>query len=480
MRTKLFLSTLIIAIITLTFSMLSVNFVFKQQFTDYLTQANEATLEQLPSRLSALYQSKGSWDPTSLNEVTHSLPMGTIVTLTDLNGKLIATLSNTMEDMMQRQGEMGMGMGMGMSMSSYSPTSWKTKTFTVSGPLGTLATAQVRYPATAQILNPQDVRFQSAVFRSLLFAGGLALLFGIILSYFTSRRLVAPLRRLTQAANRIGHGHLDERVSVRSKDEVGQLANAFNGMTDNLNRQETLRKQFTADIAHELRTPLTSIKSYIEAFQDGVLPANPENLSSIHEEIDRLVDLSSDLKDLNVAEMGALTLILEPVDLTHLLEKVIHSLHPLIQEKELTLNWSAPEESVTTSGDGRLLTRLFYNLVHNAYRYSDVGGRVTITLTQTQDSAEIRIKNTGIGIPEDDLPYIFERFYRADKSRTRETGGTGIGLALVHQITVLHQGTITVQSNVGQETEFIVKLPNDIKVAEDYILSHFLSTQSSN
>lgn len=463
MRKKLFLSTLIIALITLSLSMLAVKLVFQQQFSDYLTKTNEATLEQLPSRLSALYLSKGTWDSDSLDEISHFLPVGTIVTLTDPNGKLIATLNNSMEGMMHGQG----GMGMGMGMFSSSTTSWKTKTVTVSGPLGMLATALVRYPATAQILNPQDILFQSSVFRSLLFAGGLALLFGMILSYFTSRRLIAPLKRLTQAADRIGQGHLDERVAIQAKDEVGQLSNAFNSMVDNLNRQETLRKQLTADIAHELRTPLTSIKSYIEAFQDGILPANQENLSSIHEEIDRLVDLSSDLKDLNVAEMGALKLSPEPVNLKHLLEKIIHSLHPLIQEKELTLNLNAPEEPVTTFGDERLLTRLFYNLVHNAYRYSDLGGQITIRLTQTQDSADIRMKNTGIGIPQDDLPFIFERFYRADKSRTRETGGTGIGLALVHQITALHQGTITVQSWVGRETEFIVKLPKNIKVAED-------------
>ncbi|EGW39633.1 ATP-binding protein [Desulfosporosinus sp. OT] len=461
MLKKLFLSTLIIVLITLTLSMLSVNLVFHQQFSNYLTKTNETTLEQLPTRLSVLYQSKGAWDLASLSEISNSLPVGTSVTLTDPSGKLIATLNNPMEGMMHAQGSMGMSM-----MSSSSITSWKTMTLTVSGPLGTIATALIRYPASAQILNPQDVLFQSSVFRSLLLAGGLALLFGIILSYFTSRRLVAPLKRLTQAADRIGQGHLDGRVTIQAKDEVGQLATAFNAMVDNLNRQETLRKQFAAAIAHELRTPLTSIKSYIEAFQDDVLPADQENLSSIHEEIDRLVDLSSDLKDLNVAEMGALTLILEPVNLGHLLEKVIHSLHPLIQEKQLALIWNAPAELVTTSGDARLLTRLFYNLVHNAYRYSDIGGQLTVALTQTSDFAEIEIKNTGLGISEDDLPFIFERFYRADKSRTRETGGTGIGLALVQQITDLHHGTISVQSDVGKETEFTVKLPKGLKVAE--------------
>jgi len=152
----------------------------------------------------------------------------------------------------------------------------------------------------------------------------------------------------------------------------------------------------------------------------------------------RLFDLSSDLKDLNVAEIGALQLTLQPVDLNHLIGQIIRNLDPLIQEKELTLTWNAPEASVTTSGDERLLTRLFYNLIHNAYRYSNAGGQITVALTKTPDLAEIKIKNTGSGISKEDLPFIFERFYRADKSRTRETGGTGIGLALVRQITDLH------------------------------------------
>ncbi|HZK56431.1 MAG TPA: ATP-binding protein [Desulfosporosinus sp.] len=461
MRKKLFLSTLIIALITLTLSMLSVKLVFQRQFSDYVAQANETTFGQLPTRLSALYVSKGTWDPASLKEIINSLPAGTTLTLTDPNGKLIATLNNSMGGMMGNQGGM-------MGMSSASSTNYKEKLLTVLGPIGTIATALVRYPATAPILNPQDALFLSSVFRSLLYAGMLALILGILLSYYTSRRLVAPLKRLTLAADRIGHGHLDEHVGIHTKDEIGQLANAFNTMTENLKRQEILRKQFTADIAHELRTPLTSIKSYIEAFQDNVLPANEENLSSIHEEIDRLVDLSSDLKDLNVAEIGALMLTLEPVDLKQLLEKVVHSLHPLLQQKHLALNWNVTPEPLTTSGDERLLTRLFYNLIHNAYRYSNINGKITLSLAQTLDYAEIKIKNSGLGISEEDLPLIFERFYRADKSRTRETGGSGIGLALVQQIITLHQGSVTVQSKVGQETEFMVRLPKKINVvAED-------------
>ncbi|MDQ7096636.1 ATP-binding protein [Desulfosporosinus sp. PR] len=458
MRQKLFLSTLVIILITLIFSILAVNLVFHQEFSNYLTKTNETVIEQLPTRLSAVYESKGNWDSASLHELSLSLPAGTTVTLTDPDGKLIATLNNMM-DMMNSQSGM-----MGMSMSSQAVTSWKTKTLTVSGSQGVIATALVRYPSSAPILNPQDVQFQSSVLYSLLLAGGLALVFGIILSYFTSRRLVAPLKRLISATDRIGRGHLDERVTVQTNDEVGQLAAAFNVMANNLKRQETVRKQFTADIAHELRTPLTSIKGYIEAFQDNVLPADQENLSSIHEEIDRLVDLASDLKDLNVAEIGALKPIFTTVDLKHLIDKVAHSFYPLLQEKQLTLNWNAPPKPVPIQGDERLLTRLFYNLLHNAYRYANVGGQVSITLNPAADFATVKIKNTGEGIAEKDLPFIFERFYRTDKSRTRETGGTGIGLSLVRQITLLHQGTINVRSHLGEETEFIVQLPQKVTI----------------
>lgn len=468
MRKKLFLSTLAIILVTLGLSMFAVNFVFTRQFTDYLTSANEATLEQLPARLTSLYQSKGRWDSADLDEISHSLPIGTVVTLTDPSGKTIATLNSPMENMMYGSGSMGMGMGMGMSMGmSYSVQEWKTKTLAITGTQGLIATALVRYPASARILNPQDVHFVSEVLRSLLLAGGLALIFGILLSFWTSRRLVSPLQRLTQAAYRIGQGNLDERVSIITKDEVGQLANAFNAMADSLNQQERLRKQFTADIAHELRTPLTSMKSYVEAFLDGVLPMDEENLTALNEEIDRLVGLSSDLKDLNVAEIGALTVNNTPFDLKILLDKVVRNLSPLILEREITLNWDTPAHSVEIWGDQRLLTRLFYNLIHNAYKYTEPGGQITVRLYSKDDLINVTVQDTGIGIPEADLPFVFERFYRTDKSRNRETGGTGIGLALVRQIALLHKGDVTVKSNVGQGTLFTVNLPRVQKEAKE-------------
>ena len=460
MRRRLFLSSLAIILLTLLLSMLSVNFVFQRQFSNYLTHATEATLAQLPERLSSIYQSKGNWDPQALDDLAHTLPIGTEIVLKDPSGKTLLTLVNPMESMMYNGRRMGMGMR--MYMGSYSVQEWKTITFDVTGTQGILATALVRYPASARILNPEDAIFVSAIFRSLLLAGSLALLIGVFLSYWTSRRLVSPLQRLTKAAHRVGEGHLDDRVPITTKGEMGQLAIAFNNMADNLKKQEHLRKQFTADIAHELRTPLTSIKSYIEAFQDGVLKADAENLTIINEDIERLVTLASDLKDLNVAEIGALKPEFAPVQLDELLDKTVSKLYSLIQEKGIELDWKKTNYPIEIQGDSHLLTRLFYNLIHNAYKYTNEDGQIHIRVEDRPNYVLIQIKDTGIGIPEEDVPYIFERFYRTDKSRSRETGGTGIGLALVNQITQLHHGTIEVESNPGKGSLFSVLLPKKL------------------
>ncbi|CAA7600641.1 Two component system, signal transduction histidine kinase [Acididesulfobacillus acetoxydans] len=459
MRKKLFLSTLAIVLLTLALSILAVELVFRQQFSNYLTQTAEATLNELPGRLEAAYQGNGHWDKTQLTNLGQLLPLGGELTLLDPRDRLIETIANPMNTMMSdtSQGMMGMGMGMG----GYSAPTWKTKTFNLADAHGPIGTAVIRYPSASPALNPRDRSFTSAVFRSLLLAGGLALLLGVLLSYWMSRKVSSPLLRLTQAAYRIGQGHLEERVSFATDDEIGRLATAFNAMADNLKGQERLRKQMTADIAHELRTPLTSMRSFVEAFQDGVLPPDAENLAALNEEIDRLVDLASDLKDLNVAEIGALTINSEPVALDAILSKVVRNLSPLLQEKEITVTWEPPEpgHEVTLNGDSRLLTRLFYNLIQNAYKYSEAGGSIAIRLQKSPDFVQVQIRDCGIGIPDADLPNIFERFYRADKSRSRETGGTGIGLALVKQIATLHQGSVAAESKLGQGSTFTVRLP---------------------
>lgn len=451
MRKKLFLTTLSIILFTLILSIVSVNFVFKQQFANYITQSNETIINQLPSRISAIYLRNDSWDIAALKQLNNDLPVDVYITLTDLQGNVIMNLENPMNAM--HGGMMNM---MGLD---YSVKEWKTKELPIVGADQTIATAQIRYPEVARILNPQDEKFSAAIFHSLIFAGVLALMIGMLMSYWMSRRLVAPLQSLTEAANRIGSGQFDERVPVNSKDEIGRLANAFNGMADRLKHQEYLRKQFSIDIAHELRTPLTSIRSFIEAFEDGVLPPSPDNLAIINSEISRMVGLASDLKDLNTAEIGEIRISPQPINIVSLVDNVIRSLYALFQDKDLKVDFIHKVQDIAISGDERLLTRLFYNLIHNAYKYTETGGEIRIEVDDLLDEVQIRIKDTGIGIPESDLANIFERFYRTDRSRARETGGSGIGLALVKQIVLLHHGTISVESTVGKGSLFTVRLP---------------------
>ena len=458
MLKKLFLATTAVVLLAVLLSVLSVNLVFNQEFSKYLSQTVESVLTDLPARLSTLYQNKGGWDRSALNELSKSLPLGTEVTLLDSQERTVAVLSNSDTDMMSQHNTMMAMMGMGRSFAE-----WKSKTIEIVTPQGIVGTARIVYPAAPRVLNPQDLSFQSAVLRSLVLAGVLALILGILLNYLITRRLVRPLKRLTEAAYRIGQGRFDERVVISAKDEVGTLAQAFNSMADRLTHQEKLRKQFTADIAHELRTPLTSIRSYIEAFQDGVLPPNEQNLSVLNEEIDRLVGLATDLKDLNISEMGALQLHLSLINLKDLLKKVAHNLSPLIKEKDLDLVWNLPPAPVELEGDERLLTRLFYNILHNAYKYNSEHGGITIILDQAPESIEVRIKDNGPGIAPEDLPFIFERFYRADKSRSRASGGSGIGLALVSQITRLHQGSVEASSTPDVGSVFTVTLPKRLK-----------------
>lgn len=455
MRKKLFLSTIGIVLITLILSVVSVNLVFRNKFSGYIAQSTDAMLKQLPSRISATYEGNGNWNTSALNDIASSLPIEVYVILKDTQGNIIANLGNPMNDMHSPNGMMNMmGSRMGGNLTQY-----ETKELQITGSQGPIGTAEVHFPSGTRILNPQDRAFSSQIFYSLIIAGIVSLLIGALLSYFISRRLVSPLKNLTQAAYQIGEGNLDEHVASSSKDEIGLLANAFNSMTDNLKRQEKLRKQLVADIAHELRTPLTSMRSYVEAFQDGVLPADADNLASINEEIERLVGLVSDLKDLNIAEMGALAVSLHPVDLVAIIDKATHNLSPLVQDKGLSLSFMHQEPQADILGDQHLLTRLFYNLIHNSYKYTEPGGRITVELNSMEDSVQVLIHDTGIGISKSDLPFIFERFYRTDRSRTRETGGSGIGLTLVKQIVVLHQGNISVESKMGEGSVFTVTLP---------------------
>lgn len=287
-------------------------------------------------------------------------------------------------------------------------------------------------------------------------AGGVALA-AVVGALLLSRAVLRPVRAMTLAAGGLGEGDLGRRVPVSGRDEIAQLGRAFNRMADSIQAGEERQRRLTGDIAHELRTPLANLRGYLEALRDGVVEPTPELLDSLHEEAllqQRIVD---DLQDLALAEAGALTYHRARVDLRELLEAAGTAHRAQAAAAGVALRLEAPQP-VYVIADADRLRQVVGNLVGNALRATAPGGTVTLALVRSGELAIIQVRDTGTGIPAEDLPHLFNRFWRADAARGRATGGSGLGLSIARQIVTDHQGTIDVESAVGVGTTFTVAL----------------------
>ncbi len=283
----------------------------------------------------------------------------------------------------------------------------------------------------------------------------LAVILGALL---LSRAVLRPVRAMTLAAKGLGEGDLARRVPVSGRDEIAQLGGAFNRMADSIQAGEERQRRLTGDIAHELRTPLANLRGYLEALRDGVVEPTPELLASLHEEAllqQRIVD---DLQDLALAEAGALTYHPTRVDLRELLETSRTAHRAQAETAGIALVLEAPSP-VSVTADPDRLRQVVGNLVGNALRATAAGGTVTLALRPRGELAVVEVRDTGKGISAEDLPHLFDRFWRADASRGRATGGSGLGLSIARQIVTDHRGTIEVRSTVGAGTAFTVVLP---------------------
>lgn len=287
-----------------------------------------------------------------------------------------------------------------------------------------------------------------------LTAGMVALALGLGLF----RHIVAPVQAVTTAAQRIAAGHLDQRVPVTSQDEIGQLAKAFNRMADALARDQQLRRNMIADIAHELRTPLSVIQANLEAMLDGVLPTTPQEIASLRDEVALLTRLVADLRLLSLAEAGQLKLERVQTDLGAVVSRVVERMQPQAELAGVTLEVEVTPELPSVHADADRISQVVNNLVSNALRYTPAGGKITVHVwpemtANDQATVAVSVTDTGTGIASEDLPYVFDRFYRADKSRSRSSGGSGIGLAIVKQLVEAHGGRVWVESPVFNGAE---------------------------
>ena len=312
-------------------------------------------------------------------------------------------------------------------------------------------------------LNPEESAYLQRIYLALVLAGGGAVLVALLVGGLLARTLTRPLHALTQATHRMAGGELEQEVLVNSRDEIGELATAFNRMSREVARANNARRRMTADIAHELRTPLTVIAGYIESMRDGVLASTPERLSVIYEEIEHLQHLVGDLRTLSQADAGELKLNRQRLAAPELLGQSIAAFEHQAEQKGVRLELepasSAASGASDIYGDETRLAQVLGNLISNALRYTPAGGRVTLGAGRAGDQATLTVRDTGQGIPPEDLPFVFNRLYRADKSRADENGETGLGLAIVKALVEAHGGTIETQSALGSGTTFVIRLP---------------------
>jgi two-component system sensor histidine kinase BaeS len=298
-------------------------------------------------------------------------------------------------------------------------------------------------------------RITQALIYGALGATVLALLLGIVLA----RTLTHPLRELTTATQAVAKGALGQQVTVRSRDELGTLATSFNRMSADLAHASTLRRQMTADIAHDLRTPLSVILGYTEALREGKLPPEQDIFDTLHTEAQHLQRLIDDLRTLSLADAGELPLARQPVAPQMLLERAAAAYKAHAQAHGITLTVQAAPNLPEVNVDPERMAQVLGNLLSNALRYTPAGGTIMLGAEAHKKAVHLRVQDTGAGITPDDLPYIFERFYRADPAREREHGSSGLGLAIAKGIVEAHGGSIGVESTIGHGTTFTMALP---------------------
>ena len=302
--------------------------------------------------------------------------------------------------------------------------------------------------------------FRAGFNETLLYAVIAAVIVAVAVSIFFSRGVVAPLRLMTDASQRIAAGHYDERVQINGDDELAQLGARFNQMAEKLEQVESMRRRLIGDVSHELRTPLTAIKGSMEGLMDGVLPATHETYQQIHTEADRLNRLVDDLQELSRVEAGSYHLDIKPVDVSALVQTVAKRLSLQFESKRISLDLDLAPGLTRVQADEDRAVQVLTNLVGNALQYTPENGKVIISAKQLIDEVQIAVKDSGIGIPPEHLAHIFDRFYRVDKSRSRHAGGgSGIGLTIARALVEAMGGRIWVESEgEGQGSTFTFTL----------------------
>jgi two-component system sensor histidine kinase BaeS len=433
------------------------NFFLANQFKEYIINKQEQSINDVVNSVSQEYNKMtNAWDTLGIETVgMNALESGLIIRVKDRNNIVIW-------DAQKHNGGMCSSIleHMATNMQSYNSNfqgGYVEKTYPIqSGGVNT-GSVDVGYYGP-YFYNDIDLQFLGSLNNLLFWGAFISLAACLLIGAYMARRMARPIARVVQTAGSIADGDLSERVRESSgTKEIVELTDSINSLAETLQKQETLRKRLTADVAHELRTPLATLQSHVEAMIDGVWEPDNERLQSFHEEIIRLSRMVGDLEKLSLYEGENLMLHYERFDISGLAGRLLLHFESDFKNKNIDFRFDGQELFVEADKDK--ISQVLINLLSNALKYTPEGGNVTVDVSDKGDEASIAVRDTGIGIPGEDLPFIFERFYRTDKSRTRLTGGSGIGLTIAKSIALAHHGNITVRSKPNEGSLFVFTLP---------------------
>jgi signal transduction histidine kinase len=442
LTTKLILAFLWVSVISSGIIVLFTSIATNREFENFISQRYKA---ELAENLARYYQERQTWDGVEEefqrfgrefvrhNEDKHS----PFFSIADPNGKIVVAGPS------HQLGELLSAESLGHS------TPIQVNNETIGFLLLVIAPGQ----------NPMEDEFLRRLNGSIFLSAAGTIVLALILAVILSRNITRPIRELTKATRAMAGGNLHQQVNVRSRDEIGELAESFNIMSSDLSRSFNLRKQMTADIAHELRTPLSLIIGHAEGVHDGVLEPTRENFEIIREEAERLEKLVNDLRTLSLADAGELSVDFQPVNVNNLMSDVYTHYISLFNQKRVALNLEPASVILQARLDPNRFTQVLNNILDNALRYTPASGQVTLAASLIEDRIQLSVKDSGEGVTSEEAAHLFDRFYRADESRTRDDGGSGLGLAIAKSIVEMHKGRIWAESEKGKGLRVVIELP---------------------
>jgi len=427
-----------------------------REFQQYISRGNMMYTQSLANSLGDLYAEEQGWN--NIQETLRSLPLSTSarILVTDSSGVIIADTAR--EWLGKESAEVSLSDGTPITVSGQTVGSLYLLT---SGGMGR-GHMGGRIPQAIPMVVTNEEDFLERVNDSLWKVGLIAVAVALVIGLILTRQITRPVRALISGARHLTKGELSYRVTVKSRDEIGELADSFNIMASSLEKGEQSRRQLTADIAHELRTPLTVIEGTVDGIIDGVFKPDTEHLRTIKEQTSMLTHLISDLRDLSLAESGQLKLNLTSTDMVELVRRMVSNYEINDREENIRIKLEEEPQISEIEADTVRMEQVISNLLTNAIRHTPSSGSISVTIKNDEGGLAISVADTGEGIAQDDLPHVFERFYRSGSSRSRKEGGTGLGLAIVKQMVEAHGGKVWVESKKGTGSIFSILLPFSI------------------